>query len=82
LNEESRGNSVARHLTTLALSPASRAFLPDFPKRVQRLEQLKRKLSSCFELAPQAAGKSRRAVPLAGNIGNTGRQKLKNLGVS
>ena len=74
-------NSVARHPTTLALSPASQSFLPD-PKRVQRLEQLLRKLSSCFELAPQAAGKSRRAVPLAGNTGNTGRQKLENLGVS
>jgi inorganic triphosphatase YgiF len=49
---------------------------------VQRLGALKHKLSSDLELAPQAAGKFRRAFPLAGNTGNTGRQKLKNLGVS
>ena len=49
---------------------------------VQRLGALERSLSSYLELVPQAAGTYHRAVPLACNADNIGRQKLKSLGFS
>jgi hypothetical protein len=52
-------------------------FLLYLPKREQRLEALKHKLSSYRELTPQASDTFHHAVLLACNADNIGRQKLE-----